>query len=372
MVNRIIHIVLGKANPNKMNGINKVVHEIAEQQHALGLNVSLWGITKNLSHNYPKRNFTTKLFKHQKLPFQLSKELHNAINKLNTSRTIIHIHGGFIPAYFSLAKLFHKKNISFFFTPHGAYNTIALEKNKWIKKPYLWLFDKFIAKHSVGIQVLGNSEWESTTKLFPNANIHLIPNGQNLVDVNQICFEKNETLKLCFIGRIDIHTKGLDILMNALAQAKTENINYQLTVIGSGGELDALKDLAYEYGIHTLIDFKGALFGEEKFNVLQQHDALVLLSRNEGLPGVVLEAGVVGVPSIVSVPTNMSDYITRHNSGYVVEDNTPENFVSILRQVSFDKGLGDLDQKRFNAQKMVKESFNWEHIVKQLNQAYAA
>ena len=49
----IIHLVLGKANPLRMNGVNKVVHELAEQQCASGLKASVWGITAQPVHDYP-------------------------------------------------------------------------------------------------------------------------------------------------------------------------------------------------------------------------------------------------------------------------------------------------------------------------------
>ena len=42
---KIIHLVLGKANPNRMNGVNKVAHYHAEYLHKLGHEVEIWGLT---------------------------------------------------------------------------------------------------------------------------------------------------------------------------------------------------------------------------------------------------------------------------------------------------------------------------------------
>ena len=58
----IVHIVLGKVNTNKMNGVNKVVDNLAKNQIELGHNVTIWGITKNPIHSYPERNYHTVLF----------------------------------------------------------------------------------------------------------------------------------------------------------------------------------------------------------------------------------------------------------------------------------------------------------------------
>ena len=59
----IIHIVLGKANPDRLNGVNKVVYNMASEQVKAGKKVSVWGITKDIQHNYPERIFNTTLFK---------------------------------------------------------------------------------------------------------------------------------------------------------------------------------------------------------------------------------------------------------------------------------------------------------------------
>ncbi|MFT6199305.1 MAG: hypothetical protein ACJAQ2_001077, partial [Vicingaceae bacterium] len=51
---QVIHVLLGKANPNRMNGVNKMVNSLAEHQSIIGKDVTVWGITKNPVHNYPR------------------------------------------------------------------------------------------------------------------------------------------------------------------------------------------------------------------------------------------------------------------------------------------------------------------------------
>jgi hypothetical protein len=58
----IIHIVLGKANPDRMNGVNKVVYQLATKQAEFGEKVSVWGISGDTVNNYGERNFNTELF----------------------------------------------------------------------------------------------------------------------------------------------------------------------------------------------------------------------------------------------------------------------------------------------------------------------
>ena len=62
MGKKIIHITLGKVNPNRPNGVNRVVNSLITTQIEQGEDSCLWGITFIPTHNYEKRTFETKLF----------------------------------------------------------------------------------------------------------------------------------------------------------------------------------------------------------------------------------------------------------------------------------------------------------------------
>src|ERR1700744_4634819 len=98
----IIHVVLGKANPGRMNGVNKVVNDLATQQCRNGEKVQLWGITRYPRHDYPGRPYPTKLFLAAANPFSLDKDLRAALDEIE-AEAIFHLHGGFIPVFYSLA-----------------------------------------------------------------------------------------------------------------------------------------------------------------------------------------------------------------------------------------------------------------------------
>jgi len=96
---KIIHLVLGKANPNRMNGVNKVAYQLATTHTRLGYDTKLWGIANTLEHNYPERNFKTELFLQYKNKGKVNQELRTAIAEL-PSETVVHIHGAFIPTFY--------------------------------------------------------------------------------------------------------------------------------------------------------------------------------------------------------------------------------------------------------------------------------
>jgi hypothetical protein len=103
----IIHIVLGKANPERMNGVNKVVFQLATKQAESGRNVSVWGITKDPVKNFPERAFSTLLFPLGKHHFALDSTLKAAI-KAHADKAVFHIHGSWVSTFWAVASTLKK------------------------------------------------------------------------------------------------------------------------------------------------------------------------------------------------------------------------------------------------------------------------
>jgi glycosyltransferase involved in cell wall biosynthesis len=80
-----------------------------------------------------------------------------------------------------------------------------------------------------------------------------------------------------------------------------------LHIIGGGNDEVAIKRISNELGLTQRgVEFKGKLQGEELIQELQQADALILNSRYENQPVVILEALSCGIPviapSIAGIP----------------------------------------------------------------------
>jgi hypothetical protein len=144
----IIHLILGKADPERMNGVNKVVYQLATQQHLFGEQVAVWGITSDTTVNYNARNFETRLFLKQKNPFAFSPQLKEALLS-KKGKAFFHLHGGWITVCYPLARFFYNNKIEFLITPHGAYNTIAMRKKFWLKKIYFRCIERKILNRAL-------------------------------------------------------------------------------------------------------------------------------------------------------------------------------------------------------------------------------
>lgn len=359
----IIHIVLGKANPNRMNGVNKVVYQMAVKQTEFGSKVAVWGITKDLSKNFEKRDFETQLFSKSKNPFGLNKELKDAIlSKKN--KAIFHIHGGWIPVFYSLARVLKNNQIPFVITPHGAYNTIAMKRSFWIKKIYFFLFEKTVLSNATKIHCIGKSEVKGLQNIFKNKKSILLPYGFENENYSKSTTSKNKDIVFGFVGRLDIYTKGLDTLLKAFAKFITYSPHAKLWIVGDSNEKTTLEKMISHSKLNNNIVLFGSKFGEEKNNLIQQMDVFVHPSRNEGLPSSVIEAASFGKPCIVTDATNIGEQIEKYNAGKTIHLQSSKQLFQALNEMQM-AWINNYAYETLckNAIQMVKETYNWEKIV---------
>lgn len=365
----IIHIILGKANPNRMNGVNKVVNYLASHQHALTYDVSVWGITNTPTEiNYPERNYKTRLFQASRLRFKLDRNIIKAI-RTQDSESVFHFHGGFIPEFYMIAKYLVKYGFHYIITPHGSYNSIAMQKSASNKQLYIRFFENTLIKNAASVHCLGESEIAGLQEIHPRKKYILIPNGQDpkALEHNSKPLNKKGKFIFGFCGRLDLHTKGLDLLLKAFAQwMQDEDKNTDLWLIGDGEDRSQLEQLSETLRITPKVSFLGSSYGEEKLNTIAHMDVFFHPSRNEGLPTAVLEAAGLGVPCIVSPESNLANAINTYNAGIGIEKNDLSHLVTAMENIYQDHLKNTKHNYSENSKTMVREFFNWEYIAQQL------
>lgn len=363
----IIHIVLGKANPDRMNGVNKVVHQLATRQAASGRKVAVWGIAADTEHNYPARNFETRLFLQAKRKFAIRKELKKAI--ANAENTTFHLHGGWIPTFWAVAKCIKKCKKRVVLTPHGAYNTIAMQKSGIAKKVYYYLFEKKVLDTVARIHCIGASEKEGLEKIYPNNKQYLLPYGFQKPATESFTKKSKNQFVIGFVGRIDLHTKGLDLLAQAFAKF-SEFKKTHLWIVGDSDEMAALQDLLEKEGVANNTILFGSKYGEEKNEIIKQMDVFTHPSRNEGLPTAVLEAASFGVPSVVTRATNVGSYLEKHHAGHCVPNESVDDLVAAFEKIYAAWQANKINNYINGTQKMLDEEFNWEILVERYDELY--
>ena len=124
--------------------------------------------------------------------------------------------------------------------------------------------------------------------------------------------------KLACIGRFFIIDKGQDILIRILSQEKWRARPLSISFIGSGIDKQGLKELA------QLLDVKNVEFIDQQNDIeklWEQYHALILPSRYEGTPLVLLEAMAFGRIGIVTNAGGNPDLIKDGTNGFIGQAN---------------------------------------------------
>lgn len=115
--------------------------------------------------------------------------------------------------------------------------------------------------------------------------------------------------ELIFVGRL-VSDKGVDLLLNALAELKQQGLAPKLTIVGGGPEEPKLQKQAMKLGISNQVVFEGVKTDEELAKWLNAHKILVVPSRwNEPFGIVALEGIACGCVVIGSAGGGLKDAI---------------------------------------------------------------
>lgn len=368
---KVVHIILGKSNPDRMNGVNRVVNQLATVQHQQGEEVQVWGITKDIEGEKPVVAYSLKLFQGYKNPFRMDIKLKEAIIKL-AKNVVFHLHGGFVPVFYQVAKSIKKAGGKYIISPHGTYSSEAIKKsNKQLKKIYLNVFEKCVLENASFVHLLGESSDEGIKHYKISSKV--IPNGFNIEEISVKKWYSHEIPVFGYVGRLSMYHKGLDLLIKGFKQyLEKGNPKARLWLVGDGEAKNALREMIYELGLRDNVIFWGSLFGKEKEELMQKMDFFVHTSRHEGLPTAMIEAAAFGIPLIGSKGTNFTTYIDEFDAGYSIIENQPENIAQTFLQAEKTLNQETYQNLSANARKLAVYRFDWKIIHHSFLEVYTA
>lgn len=370
---QIVHLILGKANPDRANGVNKVVHQLSQAQAKLGHQVQIWGITPNpeSATDLADRGLPTFSFAAKKLPFQIDGELRKKL-ETQDGETYFHIHGGFITEFYTVTRLLKKRGIRYCISSHGTYNRLAMERSPLKKKYYFKFFESKILDDAEVVHLVGDSELVHCNKMHNSSNNWFFQNGMVPAETEDISTNKESPI-FGYCGRLNIEAKGLDLLLEGFEIYKTElKGTGKLQLLGRGPDDAKLKRQSAGYKSVKDISFEGPIFGEEKDAFFENFDCFIHSSHYEGMPTAVLEAIGMGLPVIVSEATNLGRFVEKYQCGIVLKENTAREIAKSLKRIEELKEKETIVELRRNAFRMIKEEFTWSFIAEKMVEKYAA
>lgn len=170
----------------------------------------------------------------------------------------------------------------------------------------------------------------------------------------------SQPFQVVYSGRLWEHQKRVSLVVDTLIHACRQGQGaISATVIGDGYSREACEQRVMEAGMEQLIRFTGRLPGADVQQVLQNSQAILLMSDFEGLPVALLEAMAAGVVPVVRlIPSGIPEVVLHRRTGLVVSDD-PQQAAAALLELAGDPVLWQRCSDGSRA--LVLESFTSEH-----------
>lgn len=131
----------------------------------------------------------------------------------------------------------------------------------------------------------------------------------------------SEELRVACIGRLDVGAKGQDILFQVLDRSRWRARNIHVSLFGKGINERALRRWAELLKLPNLT-FEN--FTDDIEKVWSRHHALILPSRLEGMPLVLVEAMLCGRPAIITDVAGARELVRDNVNGFLAKAPTVE------------------------------------------------
>ena len=188
--------------------------------------------------------------------------------------------------------------------------------------------------------------------------------------MEQACNIRKENLfTFVFVGRI-VGDKGINELIEAFVLLHKKNNDIRLLLIGNfEDKLDPLKAETKEKITESpFIEYLGPKYGDDLISYYAASDCFVFPSYREGFPNTVMEAGAMGLPSIVTDINGSREIIEDRVNGLIIPSKDMTSLFEAMEKVVLDKELATLMAS--NSRKMIETRFERSFVQKCLYDFY--
>lgn len=275
---------------------------------------------------------------------------------------LVHINGIWSPQNWGFQKMAQELGIKVVLSPHGMLEDWILAQNPWKKKIGLFLYQKKAIQRAEYLHATAQMEADSIRALGFNNPICIIPNGVDLIDLQEIKLNYGNR-KMIFLSRIH-PKKGIELLLEAWKNSNTDG--WILEIAGNGDE-NYIKSLIKSAKDLKNVSFIGAKYGEAKWDFLRSADVMVLPTHSENFGIVVAEALAVGVPVITTQGTPWKD-LEIHQCGWWIDLSVSnlEKTIATVTHIS----TKELENMGNEGRKLVNEKYDVKAIAKKMIELY--
>jgi glycosyltransferase involved in cell wall biosynthesis len=199
----------------------------------------------------------------------------------------------------------------------------------FLKSAYVRLVTPFVLNRAHGVRLLYPTQLAGFRRLrAPDKYVCF----HDFVATRFFVPDTSDPRRVLFVGH-PWYTKGVDVLLRAFAAVSPEYPDYSLRIVGYLPEREEHRAL---FEGNPRIEFVGPVMPDAVIEQVRECSVLVLPSRSEGMPRVLIEALASRKPIVASRVGGIPHYITHGETGLLFEREDVETLAKLLREL-----LGD-------------------------------
>lgn len=206
------------------------------------------------------------------------------------------------------------------------------------------------------LKVIGNGSSNGINTTYFDPALYSLDDVQTLkddlgIDINDFIF--------LFVGRL-VGDKGINELVSAFKKMNIQFPSTKLILVGpQEQQLDLLlPDVIREIESNPSIVSLGYQSDVRPYYSIS--DILVLPSYREGFPNVVMQAGAMGLPCIVSDINGCNEIIIEGDNGLIIPTKNEKALLEAM--IKFMKNKELLDELKANARKMIIDRYDQQYF----------
>jgi glycosyltransferase involved in cell wall biosynthesis len=144
----------------------------------------------------------------------------------------------------------------------------------------------------------------------------------------------NSPARLLHVGDLR-PVKDQTLLLRAAALMRDSHVSFELDMVGYDTMNGAMQELASDLGISSQVRWHGVLRRAALRELMESADVLLVTSRHDAGPLVVLEAAIAGVPTVGTAVGHIVDWAPE--GAVCVHDNLASTFAAAVMQLLGDE-----------------------------------
>ena len=187
---------------------------------------------------------------------------------------------------------------------------------------------------------------------------------------------KKDSVTLLAVGRLH-PVKDHAFLVRACAELLARKMKFECFIVGGGPEYNNLELLIRRSGLKRYVHLLGFVSQEKRDALYEEADIVVLTSRSEGIPVVLMEA--MGRGKIVLAPaiTGIPELVIEGKSGFLYQPGMIDDFVahvqlvaSLMQSDSAEEHDARLDRIRRAASQHIAQEFSRRKNLKRFGDVF--